>query len=157
MNSCKVILAQSKSMKSTCLTTRGIGVGRVRFQGAKKLPVKGEELSDLVDNTLKAVLKPNKRKKSMASSVPPTASQALTHSRLTLRACQPWRHFHDYMTHAYFVPFISYCMSHAYRAPFISTTQPRAYRASFISMTQHTLEYSIIILISTLCYLYEHL
>ena len=72
--------------------------------------------------------------------VPPTASQALIHSRLTSRAFQPLRHFHDYMVRAYHATFISRYMARAYRVPFIIMTQPHDYCASVISTTQHTLE-----------------
>ena len=43
MNSCKVMLAQSKSIKSTWLTACGGGAGRVRFQANKKCPSEGKE------------------------------------------------------------------------------------------------------------------
>ena len=55
MNLCKVMLAQSKSIKLTWLTDRGSGAGRVRFQGAKKRPAEDEDLNSLVANTVKAV------------------------------------------------------------------------------------------------------
>ena len=68
MNSCKVILAQTKAMNLTWSTAHGGGAGRVRFQGAKKLPSKGKELNDLVTNAVKSVLTTNKSLKSKASS-----------------------------------------------------------------------------------------
>ena len=60
MNSCKVILAQAKAMKSTWSTSCGGVAGRVRFQGAKKRPPEGEERDDIVANKLKSVLNTNK-------------------------------------------------------------------------------------------------
>ena len=63
MNSCKVMLAQSKGMKSTWSTARCSGTGRVKFQGAKERPAKGNDLNALVVNTVKLVLKLNKRKR----------------------------------------------------------------------------------------------
>ena len=68
MNLCKVIMAQTKVMKSTWSTACGRGAGRVRFQGAKKRPAEGKELNGLVSNSVKEVLKSNKRLKSKASS-----------------------------------------------------------------------------------------
>ena len=62
------MLEQSKAMKSTCLTDIGSGTGRLRFQGTKKRPAKGEELNSLVANAVKSVLTINKRKKAKASS-----------------------------------------------------------------------------------------
>ena len=53
MNLYKVILTQSKAMKLTWSNARGSGAGRVRFQGAKKRPVEGKELNDLVSNVVK--------------------------------------------------------------------------------------------------------
>ena len=63
MNSCKIMQAQSKAMKSTWLTARGGGAGHVRFQGAKKRPAEGEDMNDLVTNAVKEVLKSKKRVK----------------------------------------------------------------------------------------------
>ena len=57
INSCKVIQAQSKSMKFTWLTARGGEAGHVRFQVARKRPVKDKELNALVTNAVKQVLK----------------------------------------------------------------------------------------------------
>ena len=57
INSCKFMLAQSKAIKSTCLTAHGGGAGRVTFHGAKNLPAEGKELNALVTNTVKKVLK----------------------------------------------------------------------------------------------------
>ena len=68
MNLCKVMLAQSKGMKSTWSTARGSGAGCVKFQGDKKRPAKGNDLNALVVNTVKLVLKPNKCKRAKASS-----------------------------------------------------------------------------------------
>ena len=62
------MLAQAKSMNSTWSTACNGGAGRVRFQGAKKRPAKGETLNSLVENVVKSVLKPNKRKRAKASS-----------------------------------------------------------------------------------------
>ena len=53
MNSCKVILAQAKSMISTWSTAPGGGAGHVRFQGANKRLAEGKELNALVSNTAK--------------------------------------------------------------------------------------------------------
>ena len=47
-NSCKVVLAQDKAMKSNSLTACGGGAGRVKFQGAKKRPAKGKYPNALV-------------------------------------------------------------------------------------------------------------
>ena len=58
--------------------------------------------------------------------VPSTASKAITHSRLTVKACPQWRHIHDYMARTYRASFISTYMARAYCAPFISTYGPRA-------------------------------
>ena len=55
-------------MKSTWLTARSGGAGRVRFQGAKKRPDKGKELNALVYNVVKGVLKYNKFLKAKVSS-----------------------------------------------------------------------------------------
>ena len=66
MNSCKVMKAQSKSMKKNLSTSRGSKVGRLQFQGAKKRPAKGQELNTLVSNAISEVLKQNKRAKSAA-------------------------------------------------------------------------------------------
>ena len=63
MNLCKVMLEQAKAMKSTWLTARGGGAGRVRFQGDKKRPAEGKELSALVANAVKEVLTTNKSEK----------------------------------------------------------------------------------------------
>ena len=68
MNSCKVVLAQSRYMKLTWLTARGGGAGRLRFQVAKKRPVKGEDINSLVSKALKEDIKPNKRLKAKASN-----------------------------------------------------------------------------------------
>ena len=68
MDSCKIIMEQAKAMNSTCSTACGGGAGRVRFQGAKKFPDKGEDLNALVYNKLKEVLKTNKHLKAKASS-----------------------------------------------------------------------------------------
>ena len=68
MNSCKFMLAQAKSMKSTCLTAHSGGAGRVRFQGAKKPLAKGKKLNNHVANAVKAVITTNKHKKYKASS-----------------------------------------------------------------------------------------
>ena len=62
------MLAQAKSMNSTWSTACDGGAGRVRFQGAKKRPAKVETLNYLVENAVKSVLKPNKRKRAKASS-----------------------------------------------------------------------------------------
>ena len=55
MNSCKVVLEQSKSMKSNSSTARGGSTGRVKFQGTRKRPAKGEELNTLVSDAVKEV------------------------------------------------------------------------------------------------------
>ena len=68
VNSCKVMLAQSKSTKSTWLTAHGGGAGRVRFQGAKKRPYEGKELNALIDNAVNVVLTTKKLKKAKDSS-----------------------------------------------------------------------------------------
>ena len=68
MNSCKIIMVQSKAMKSTWSTARGGGAGRVRSQVAKKCPTKGKEPNDLVANAVKAFLKPNKQNRDKDSS-----------------------------------------------------------------------------------------
>ena len=65
---CKLMQAQSKGMKSTWSTARCSGTGRVKFQGDKKRPAKGNDLNALVVNTVKLVLKPNKCKRAKASS-----------------------------------------------------------------------------------------
>ena len=67
MNSCKAMQAQSKSMKSNWPTACGGGAGRVRFQGTKKRPDKGKQLNALSDNTVKEVIKSNKRAKYIAA------------------------------------------------------------------------------------------
>ena len=72
--------------------------------------------------------------------VPSTDFQAFIHSRLSARACPPWRHVHDYMARAYRAPLISTYMARAYCASFISTYRLRPYRVSVISMTPHILE-----------------
>ena len=51
------MLSQAKAMKSTWSTARGSGTGRIRFQGAKKRPTKGEQLNALIANTLKELKK----------------------------------------------------------------------------------------------------
>ena len=53
MNSCKVMQAQAKSIKSTWLTSPIGGSGHVRFQITKKLPDSGEDLNFLVTNAVK--------------------------------------------------------------------------------------------------------
>ena len=58
--------AQAKYMNSTWLTNCGGRSGRVWFQGAKKLPVKGEELNSLVSKVVKEVIKSNNHTKSTA-------------------------------------------------------------------------------------------
>ena len=68
MNSCKVMLAQAKSMKLTWLDACGSGAGRVRFQGAKNIPAEGEDMNALASNAVKEVIKPNKILKAKASS-----------------------------------------------------------------------------------------
>ena len=68
MNSCKVMLAQSKGMKSNWLTAHGVSTGFVRFQGAKKRLAEGKDLNYLVANAVKSVINPNKRKRAKASS-----------------------------------------------------------------------------------------
>ena len=67
MNSCKIIMVQSKAMKSTWSTARGGGAGRVRSQVAKKRPTKGKELNALVANAVKAVLNTKKCKNAKES------------------------------------------------------------------------------------------
>ena len=66
MNLCKVILAQAKAMNLTWSTARIDGKGRVRLQSAKKLRAKGEDMNDLVANTVQSVLTTNKLKKDKA-------------------------------------------------------------------------------------------
>ena len=68
MNFCKFMLAQAKATKSIWSNACGGGARRVKFQGAKKRPAKGEELNALVANAVKAVINTNKRKNSKASS-----------------------------------------------------------------------------------------
>ena len=68
MNSCKVMLVQAKSMKSTWSAACGGGAGCVRFQGPKMRLVDGEDLNSLVDNAVKAVLTTNTCKKAKASN-----------------------------------------------------------------------------------------
>ena len=68
MNSCKVMLAQAKAMRSTWSTARRGGAGRVRFQGAKKRPYEDEELNALIDNAVKVVLTTKTFKKAKDSS-----------------------------------------------------------------------------------------
>ena len=55
--------SQAKAMELTLSTTRGGGAGRVRFRGANKCLAEGQELNDIVTNTVKAVFNPNKRKR----------------------------------------------------------------------------------------------
>ena len=62
------MLAQGKTMKSTWPTNRDGGTGPARFQGAEKRPSEGEDLNAHVSNTLKEVIKINKRLKYKASS-----------------------------------------------------------------------------------------
>ena len=67
MNSCKVMLAQAKAMKSTWLAARG-GAGCVRFQGAKKRLDEDKEMNALVASAVKLVLTTNTRENTKASS-----------------------------------------------------------------------------------------
>ena len=67
MNSCKIMMAQAKSMKQTWLTACGGGAGCVNFQGANRRPEEGRDLNALVSNALKEVLKYNKCLKAKAS------------------------------------------------------------------------------------------
>ena len=53
INLCKVLLSEVKAMKLSWLTARGSGARRVRFQGTKNCPAKGQELNDIVANTVK--------------------------------------------------------------------------------------------------------
>ena len=53
INLCKVVQSEVKAMKLTWLTARGSGAGRVRFQGTKNCPTEGQELNDIVANTVK--------------------------------------------------------------------------------------------------------
>ena len=70
MNSCKVMQAQAKSTNSTWSTSRGGGAGRVRFQGAKKCPAKGQESNTLVARAVSEVLKKKKHAKSTTKHEP---------------------------------------------------------------------------------------
>ena len=63
MKSYKVILAQAKSTNSTWSSYHGGEGGRVKFMGAKKLSVDGEELKPCISSALIKVLKVNKRSK----------------------------------------------------------------------------------------------
>ena len=56
--------AQAKAMNSTWSTARGGGAVCVRFQCTNKCPTKGEELNDLVTNSVKEIRKTDKRLKS---------------------------------------------------------------------------------------------
>ena len=64
MNLFKVIQSQSKSMKSTWLTSRGGGSGCVQLQGAKKRLDKGQYMNSLVASTVSDVLKHTNHAKS---------------------------------------------------------------------------------------------
>ena len=55
-------------MKLTWSTARGDGIGRVRFQGAKKRPDEGKYLNALVENAVKEVLKTKKLLKAKVSN-----------------------------------------------------------------------------------------
>ena len=61
------MLAQAKAMELIWSTSCGGRAGRLRFQGAKKLPYEREELNALVTNTVTKVLK-NKRLKAKAKN-----------------------------------------------------------------------------------------
>ena len=63
MSLCEMIQAQSKDMKSTWSTVHSGRAGRVRFRGAKKCPAEGQELSSIMTNAIKEVLKENKLSK----------------------------------------------------------------------------------------------
>ena len=66
MNPCKVIQAQAKDMNLTWLTSCGGGAGHIRFQGAKKLPSKGQGMNALVVSTVQVVIKQKKHAKATA-------------------------------------------------------------------------------------------
>ena len=66
MNSCKVIQAQSISMKAIWFSAHG-GRGRVKFAGAKKLLADGEELNTLVASYMAKDVKINKKSKEKAT------------------------------------------------------------------------------------------
>ena len=53
-------MSQAKEMRLTWSTARSYGAGRVRFQGAKKLLAKSEDLNALVSNAVKEVIKTDK-------------------------------------------------------------------------------------------------
>ena len=67
MNSCEVMQAQAKHMKSTCSTACGSGSVHVRFQGTKKRLEKSKELNDLFSNMVREVLKENNCAKSTST------------------------------------------------------------------------------------------
>ena len=97
MNSRKVMLAQAKGMKLTWLTVFGSGAGRIRLQGAKKRPNKGEKLNDLVANVVKTVFTTNKHKKAKALSDSGSEEEQENFNFETLKigeewqtACTPW-------------------------------------------------------------------
>ena len=82
-------------MKSIWLTACGGGAGRVRFQGAKKRPVKGKELNDLVANAVKSVFTTSTRKqaKDLSDLAQKTIriTSTLERSRLGVNENQPAR------------------------------------------------------------------
>ena len=45
--------SEVKAMKLSWLTARGSGAGRMRFQGTKNRPAKGQDLNNIVANTVK--------------------------------------------------------------------------------------------------------
>ena len=63
MNSCNIIQAQAKSMKSPWSSSRGGGGGRVKFVGAKKCSSNNEEINSLVVLAVFKALKMNKKSK----------------------------------------------------------------------------------------------
>ena len=78
MNSCKVMLAQAKAMKSTWLDACGGGAVRVRFKDAKKRPAEVEELNAIFSNAVKAVLTKNTRKSSRPRVTPTQKTSRIT-------------------------------------------------------------------------------
>ena len=70
MDSCKVMQAQAKAMKSTCLAAHSRIAGRVRFQGTNKRPAEGKELNVFVTNAVKEIIKSNHLVKAKAETTP---------------------------------------------------------------------------------------
>ena len=68
MNLCKVMQAQAKAMRSTCLAAHSGIAGRARFHVTNNSPAEGKELNNFVTNAVKEIIKSNNLVKAKAEN-----------------------------------------------------------------------------------------